>query len=241
MADVYGPTGSTSTASPTSAADCPFCAIANAYTSSTLPSPQTSSSSSSTHSSQPHQHSHNSARPDPNLTTPQTHLILSTPTVLAFLDIAPLSPAHTLVTTRAHHEKLSDLSTPEAMALGAWLPVVSRVIARVTGIKDWNVVQNNGAAAAQIVPHVHFHIVPRPADTVTEIRNKSWTMFGRGQREELDDDEGEELAARLRSGMVEEMDRLRGGAGGGGGGDYGEARRGRDGAGAEEARILQKL
>ena len=54
-----------------------------------------------------------------------------------------------------------------------------------------------GAAAAQVVPHVHFHIIPRPALT-PELRNRSFTMFGRGQRSELDDDEAADMAGKLR-------------------------------------------
>ena len=34
---------------------------------------------------------------------------------------------------------------------------------------------------------------------VPEIKARSWTMFGRGQREDLDDEEGIRLAARIRS------------------------------------------
>lgn len=67
-----------------------------------------------------------------------------------------------------------------------------------------------GARAAQVVPHVHFHIIPRPA-TMPQIKNKSWTMFGRGQREELDDDEGAKLAREMRRVLreeVEEMEKL---------------------------------
>jgi histidine triad (HIT) family protein len=30
-----------------------------------------------------------------------------------------------------------------------------------TGASDYNVLQNNGAAAHQAVLHVHFHIIPR--------------------------------------------------------------------------------
>lgn len=63
---------------------------------------------------------------------------------MAFLDIMPLSPGHLLVTTRKHHEKISDVSAEESRALGEWLMRLSRVLARVTGVWDWNIVQNNG-------------------------------------------------------------------------------------------------
>jgi diadenosine tetraphosphate (Ap4A) HIT family hydrolase len=62
----------------------------------------------------------------------------------------------------------------------------------------------SGARAAQVVPHVHFHIIPRP-ESVPQLKNKSWTMFGRGQRDELDDDEGESLAAEIRAQIRNEL------------------------------------
>ncbi len=64
-----------------------------------------------------------------------------------------------------------------------------------------------GAAAAQVVPHVHFHIIPRPSLT-PELRNKSFTMFGRGQRTERDDDEAAALARSLREELAREMERI---------------------------------
>jgi diadenosine tetraphosphate (Ap4A) HIT family hydrolase len=63
-----------------------------------------------------------------------------------------------------------------------------------------------GAAAAQVVPHVHFHIIPRPALT-PELRNRSFTMFGRGQRTDLDDDEAAELTKSLREELAREIER----------------------------------
>jgi diadenosine tetraphosphate (Ap4A) HIT family hydrolase len=65
---------------------------------------------------------------------------------MAFLDIMPLSPGHLLITTRKHHEKISDVTEEEARDLGAWLPRLSRVLANATGVWDWNIVQNNGIA-----------------------------------------------------------------------------------------------
>ena len=31
-----------------------------------------------------------------------------------------------------------------------------------TGVKEYNVLENNGRGAHQVVPHVHFHIIPKP-------------------------------------------------------------------------------
>jgi diadenosine tetraphosphate (Ap4A) HIT family hydrolase len=64
-----------------------------------------------------------------------------------------------------------------------------------------------GAAAAQVVPHVHFHIIPRPSLT-PELRNRSFTMFGRGQRSDLDEDEAAELANNLRVELARELERI---------------------------------
>jgi len=73
-----------------------------------------------------------------------------------------------------------------------------------------NLIPNSiGVRAAQVVPHVHFHIIPRPAN-VPQLKNKSWTMFGRGQREELDDDEGEKLAGELRDELRKELEKYAG-------------------------------
>lgn len=58
-----------------------------------------------------------------------------------------------------------------------------------------------------MVPHVHFHIIPRP-ETMPQIKNKSWTMFGRGQRDDLDDEEGEKIAAEMRKILREEVEKM---------------------------------
>jgi hypothetical protein len=38
-----------------------------------------------------------------------------------------------------------------------------------------------------------------------EIKNKSWTMFGRGQRDELDDEDGARIAGEMRRVLREEV------------------------------------
>ncbi|KAF8474742.1 HIT-like domain-containing protein [Kalaharituber pfeilii] len=144
--------------------------------------------------------------------SPPTYLLLSTPSVLAFLDIMPLAPAHTLVIPRRHAPKLTDLSPSESAILGAWLPVISRAVCRVVGWGEFNIVQNNGPSAAQVVPHLHYHLIPRPplgpAPGYTSLQI-STVVFGRGQREDLEDKEGAEIAARIRKEIFAELEELR--------------------------------
>lgn len=179
---------------------CAFCPISTTYPySSTSPIPK---------------------NPDPEKLSPNCFLILSSQHVLAFLDIMPIAPAHILVTTRKHYGKISDLnnrqdeeSVQTAKALGEWLPILSRALVAATDIEDWNVVQNNGARAAQVVKHVHFHLIPRYQEGRKEAASsdsrdwgalktwRQWTMFGRGARSDLDEEEGKVLADVLREAL----------------------------------------
>lgn len=96
------------------------------------------------------------------------------------------------------------------------LPVVARAVLGTTFPEiphdsvDYNVVQNNGPGAAQVIPHVHFHIIPRPpldykpkktyykpAKIPTGMA-ASYIQFGRGQRHELDDEDAEVLVCEMR-------------------------------------------
>src|SRR6266403_4570277 len=82
--------------------------------------------------------------------------------VLAFLDINPLSKGHTLVIPKEPADTLDQLSDESAAALGRVLPRICRAVIAATGVSQYNVLENNGAAAHQAVLHVHFHIIPKP-------------------------------------------------------------------------------
>ena len=92
------------------------------------------------------------------------HRVYEDDKILAFLDIGPLSTGHTLVIPKEPAETLDQLSDDSAAALGRVLPRLSRAVLRATGAQDFNVLQNNGAAAHQAVGHVHFHIIPKFSD-----------------------------------------------------------------------------
>jgi histidine triad (HIT) family protein len=84
--------------------------------------------------------------------------------VFAFLDIGPLSFGHTLVIPKEPAQTLDQLSDESAAAIGRVLPRICRAVMQATGTASYNVLQNNGALAHQAVPHVHFHIIPRPSE-----------------------------------------------------------------------------
>lgn len=92
------------------------------------------------------------------------HKIYEDDHVLAFLDINPLSYGHTLVITKEPSESLDQLSDDSAAALGRVLPRLCRAVIAATGVRDYNVLENNGTAAHQAIAHVHFHIIPKPND-----------------------------------------------------------------------------
>ncbi len=84
--------------------------------------------------------------------------------VLAFLDIGPLSYGHTLVIPKERKAFLHELSDAAAAAIGRVLPRLCRAVLAASGAVDYNVLQNNGSAAHQVVMHIHFHIIPKFAD-----------------------------------------------------------------------------
>lgn len=89
------------------------------------------------------------------------HKVYEDEHVLAFLDVGPLSRGHTLLIPKECKAHLHELSDESAAALGRVLPRLCRAVMQATGAMAYNVLQNNGSAAHQVVMHVHFHIIPK--------------------------------------------------------------------------------
>jgi len=84
--------------------------------------------------------------------------------VLAFLDINPVNPGHTLVVPKQHHATLVDLPTDLACKIMETIKKITPAILAGVGADSFNLGLNNGKTAGQVVDHVHFHIMPRFAD-----------------------------------------------------------------------------
>lgn len=80
---------------------------------------------------------------------------------LAFLDITPVNPGHTLVIPKAHYQDLGDIPDTELADLIVKVKEISRLLKDKLGFAGYNVTENNGVSAGQTIPHLHFHIIPR--------------------------------------------------------------------------------
>jgi len=114
--------------------------------------------------------------------------------VLAFLDANPISPGHTLVIPKAHHETLGDLPEAPGGAVFATLHRLAPLIEDAVDADATTVAFNNGETAGQEVPHVHGHVIPRfPGD------GGAATHAIGGGRPDLSDDELDAIAADISS------------------------------------------
>ena len=92
---------------------------------------------------------------------------------LAFLDINPVNPGHLLIVPKQHYEVFPQIPDELNAAFMKLLKILSAAVFEATNAQGVNIVQNNGIAAGQAVPHVHFHIFPRFDNDGKEIKWKT--------------------------------------------------------------------
>jgi len=96
------------------------------------------------------------------------HKVFESEKVVAFLDIHPVSPGHTLVVPRAHFETFTDLPVDIVSALSQASQVVAKGVLKATGAVGFNLLMNNHRCSGQNVAHAHFHVIPRkPKDEIS--------------------------------------------------------------------------
>jgi len=102
--------------------------------------------------------------------------------VIAFLDIGPLSEGHTLVIPKDHYERLDQCPADVLASMSACAGKVASAVVSALECDGYNVLCNNGESAGQEVNHVHFHVIPRKSgDKVfTQWPSKSYSK-GRAQ------------------------------------------------------------
>lgn len=112
---------------------------------------------------------------------------------LAFMDINPLNDGHCLVVTKAHASTLHDAEDADLQAAIVTAKRVAAAVRQAFQPDGLNVLQANGAAAFQSVPHFHLHLVPRWAG---DGRGFDWKLVP-GDRARIDA-AAEKIRAALR-------------------------------------------
>ena len=118
--------------------------------------------------------------------TVSSYIIFEDDAHIAFLDKYPISIGHTLVLPKTHFERVNDMTREAFSALYSRVYLLNRRVTSQVGATASHISVNDGAAANQLIPHVHVHIIPRShadnagfsarkllrADQMEEIRKK---------------------------------------------------------------------
>ncbi len=80
---------------------------------------------------------------------------------LAFMDINPLNAGHCLIVTRSHAPTIWDADEEDLRAAITSAKKVALALREAVKPDGLNMLQANGAAAFQSVPHFHLHLIPR--------------------------------------------------------------------------------
>ena len=92
---------------------------------------------------------------------------------IAFMDINPVNPGHSLSVAKGHWPMVDTIPTDVLGAVAATAQKVAKAVMSELKPNGVNLLQANGEGAGQSVPHLHIHIMPRvPGDDV----NLNWAQ-----------------------------------------------------------------
>jgi histidine triad (HIT) family protein len=99
----------------------------------------------------------------------------------AIMDINPLNPGHALVVIKTHAPTIFDADPTDLAAAIAAAKKVGAAVKDAMKADGMNIMQANGAAAFQSVPHLHLHLIPR---FTGDGKGFDWTLVP-GQRDDI--------------------------------------------------------
>jgi histidine triad (HIT) family protein len=110
--------------------------------------------------------------------------VLDEDKVFAFMDINPASRGHMLVIPKIHAENIFEISEDDLAAVTSAVRRCAAAAKEALKAEGITVLQLNGKASDQLVPHLHVHIMPRWEDDGLTVSN--WEMKP-GDMDELQD------------------------------------------------------
>ena len=112
-------------------------------------------------------------------------------TTLAFLDINPVNPGHTLIIPKKHSRNIFDIEKEDLITVTNNIQKIAKAIKKGLNPEGINILNNNEPVAGQIIFHTHFHIIPR----FTGDGLKQWkgTTYSEGESKKV----AKEIKAKL--------------------------------------------
>jgi len=110
--------------------------------------------------------------------------VLDKELVIAFMDINPSNQGHMLVVPKRHAENIFEIPESDLEATVKAVKKCANAVKKALKAEGITVLQLNGKASDQIVPHFHIHIIPRWENDGLPISN--WEMKP-GDMKEIND------------------------------------------------------
>jgi len=110
--------------------------------------------------------------------------VLDEELVVAFMDINPSSKGHMLVVPKNHVENIFEIPESDLTALIKAVKRCAKAAKEALNAEGITILQLNGKASDQIVPHLHIHIIPRWKNDGLSM--STWEMK-QGDMEEIQD------------------------------------------------------
>jgi len=82
---------------------------------------------------------------------------------LAFLDIMPRAPGHTLVLPKSRARNIFDVAPDDLYHVMQVTQKIARAALKTFGAEGVTIQQFNESAGGQVVFHLHVHVIPRKA------------------------------------------------------------------------------
>ena len=89
------------------------------------------------------------------------HRIHEDDLALAFMDAGQVNPGHAIVIVKPHLETIADLSPDQAASAFRVVNRIARALKAAFNPEGLTILQANGVAGGQAVPHFHLHVLPR--------------------------------------------------------------------------------
>lgn len=124
------------------------------------------------------------------------HYVHETTGAVAFMDLLPMTPGHSLIVPKHHAVDLLDIDDDALAAVATTARELASVVQRTLRPAGLNLLHNSGAAADQSQFHFHAHLIPRYGGD--RLLHPWERRFG-------DPAEIEAVAAEIRSGHPDEL------------------------------------